>query len=145
MKNISLVMILVLIFSFELDAQILKGFNQLELPKTPLVMQQIKSVHPGWTMSLDDANHVLKNITVYDGNPSELASLIPDKANRNRKEIYSVWYINSEQKMYTWIKCEFSGTSVTLSQPVPLGTKEIRVYYIPNIIIDGTRQIEKIL
>jgi hypothetical protein len=144
-KNISLVILLGLLLSFELNAQIPQGFKLLELPQSPKVTQQIESSHPGWAIASEDTKHILKDITVYDGNPIELASLIPDKSIRNKKEMYSVWFIAKESKHRVWIKCEFSGTTITLSQALPSDTKVIRIYYNRQIMIEGNYRIEKIL
>ena len=140
--------VLIIIFvSIKVHAQIPEGFNQLVLPKQPIVNQQIESTHPEWRVSLEKNQHVLKSITIYDGDPKELASLVPDKTikEKEKEKMYSVWTFESKSERNIWIKCEFTGTSISLSKSIPIGVKELRIYYNPNIIIDGNRQIEKVL
>jgi hypothetical protein len=141
-KNYILIIILV---SIKLHAQVPEGFKQLVLPEQPIVDQQIESTHPGWRVALEKNQHVLKSITVYDGDPEELASLVPDKTIKDKGKIYSVWNFDPKSERNIWIKCEFSGTNISLSKSFPISIKELRIYYNPNIMIDGNRQIEKIL
>ncbi len=145
MAKLIITILMLSLFTLAIRAQIPTGFKLMELPQPPIVRQQIESKHPGWTTSLEDVKFNLKSITVFDGNPKDLASLVPDKSIKGKTENYSVWSFDPKSKREIWIKCEFSSTTVSLAKSLSPGIKELRIYYNPNIMIDGNRQIEKVL
>ena len=145
MKNFSLILVLCLISAISLFAQSPAGFKEIELPKPPQISQQIKSNHDGWTVLNEQATYDLQGITVYDGHPSEQASLVPDRTIKNKNNLYSIWTFDLSSNRNIWIKCGFSRTTITLSKALPSGIKELRIYYKVNIKIDGYFQIRKVL
>lgn len=57
--------------------------------------------------------HLLSNVTVFDGPPEEMASLIPDSYSKNTSKWY-VGYIH-EANRNVYLVCEYSGKKITVT------------------------------
>ena len=105
---------------------------------------QIGKAPAGWSVGYDHdtfangQNHVLWFVTLYDGEPKERASLVPDVNERLRAE----WKFNPEQTV--WLECHYTRTTLVLSRALPKGVKSCVVTFEPNVSIDGHNSIKAI-
>jgi hypothetical protein len=115
------------------SAQVPAGFKQLTLPELPNVTQRLEAPAPTGWKPLNDPQLApqLSQVTVYDGHPSELASLVPDNVARFQRDkfgVYARWAIKTTRRS-TWIVTSYTSTNIALAYELPREVKEIRVYY----------------
>jgi hypothetical protein len=109
---------------------------EIAIPQEIQTNQQIIMSPQGW-QSFDefDTTHPLTNrqqfngISVYDGHPKEMASLVPDvdKKLKAQKRWVSIWKLSPVSKAGSWIKCSYRGTRLSLCMPLAKAATEIRV------------------
>ncbi len=104
-------------------------------PKTIQVKEQLAAPVPGWTAASDGMPHQLAGLTFFDGKPEEKASLAPDGESTQRYQTISTWKFDKTRP--TWVMCQYSGTSVTLTRELPRGTSSCLVSYARNVTIAG--------
>ena len=122
-----------LAFSAGSHAQSLAGFNRLPVPAALKVAQRLEGAPPrGWTALKDpQLASQLDSVQIYDGHPSELATLVPDSERGMKKDqlgVYDVWTVDGTQRA-TWLVAGYTSTNITLGYELPRPTKEVRVYY----------------
>ena len=107
--------------------------------------QQIDKAPAGWTVGHDldtfanGQNHVLWFVTLYDGDPKERASLVPDVNQRLRAE----WKFNPEQTV--WLECHYTRSTIVLSRALPKGVKSCVVTFDPGVSTDGHSGIKTVV
>ena len=111
-------------------------------PKTIQVKQQLAAPVAGWTAASDGLPHQLAGLTFFDGKPEEKASLAPDAEAAQRNQTISTWKFDKARP--TWVMCQYSGTSVTLTRELPRGTSSCQVTYARNVTIAGLPVIESV-
>jgi hypothetical protein len=111
-------------------------------PDSITVQQQLKTSVEGWKSTLDDTPSRLAQITFYDGNPDEKASLIPDRTSKSGGKETSIWNFNFKTAGGIWLACGYSGTSVVLIRQLPPKTASCSVTYNPRQRISGLPVIE---
>lgn len=111
-------------------------------PKTIQVKQQIAAPVAGWNAASDGLPHQLAGLTFFDGRPEDKASLAPDGQTTQRNETISTWKFDKTRP--TWVMCQYSGTSVTLTKELPRGTSVCTVNYARGVTIAGLPAIDKI-
>ena len=105
----------------------------------------VKSI-PGWTetsnqMTYDNnRQHVLWFVVMYDGEPKEKASLVPDIDQRLRFG----WTFARQTRPY-WIECHYTRTTVVLSRPIPASVKSCVVNINPAEKLDGHASIKDLV
>jgi hypothetical protein len=99
-------------------------------PELHVQPREVASVPQGWSAWIDAVNthHYLKQVSLYDGEPKELASLVPDLNDKKN----AVWTLTSNQRGY-YLACAYEGSSVQLYRRVPEGTKACRVSFEEGI------------
>lgn len=139
------VFLLVLISSTFAQTKAKPAFDTLEIPGPVFVDQQIISMPQGWLAGMDTSIHRLTYMTIYEGRPSEKASLVPGKLIPSKSNECAVWTFDPKSAGGVWIECAFSGTDAKLFKAMPAGTKEIRIYYSKSVKIEGYPEVKKVL
>src|SRR4051812_35027309 len=74
--------------------------------------QELVKAVPGWTAGqAHEAHHELVSVDLYDGHPSELASLIPD----TQAKLKIGWTLHPQTRPY-WLQCHYTQTTLVLSR-----------------------------
>lgn len=82
------------------------------------VSQSLAAPVTGWTEGTESLPTELSGVTVFDGPPEELASLVPDSDSEDDKTTTEFWTLATNPRGY-WITCHYSSTAVTLTQRLP--------------------------
>jgi hypothetical protein len=82
------------------------------------VAQSLTAPVAGWTEGAETFPTQLSGVTVFDGPPEELASLVPDGDSEDDKTTTESWTLAANPRGY-WITCHYSSTTVTLTQRLP--------------------------
>ena len=82
------------------------------------VSQKLTAPVADWTAGTEALPTELSGLTVFDGPPEELASLVPDGDSEDDKTTTEFWTLAANPRGY-WITCHYSSTTVTLTQRLP--------------------------
>lgn len=88
---------------------------QTTIPQCPAEINTSQSVQDppaGWTASSEQTRHPLVSIRFSDGNPSDIAWLMPDKSTRSGLQEWA--FLRSERGY--WVTCGYGNTSTLLSR-----------------------------
>jgi hypothetical protein len=113
-------------------------------PSTIRVRQELVAAVAGWSAMQNDSPVQLAGITFYDGPPAEKASLAYDQITKAGRKQVATWRFATEAGRATWVSCNYSGTTVELTQSLPSKTTSCEVSYDPRQQIAGLPLIEKI-
>jgi hypothetical protein len=109
-------------------------------PSIDVQKQQLAKAVAGWTAAQgSEPRHDLWYVTMYDGEPKEMASLVPDISGKLR----SGWTLAPTTRAY-WLECHYTQTTLVLARPVPAGAKTCEVTYVPSVSLDGQPVIKQI-
>ena len=111
-----------------------------QCPRSIQTQQTLVGAFKGWVGHVDDPfaggtgrrdarapiKSDLRQVTLYDGHPSEKASLAPDRTEKNRNS-WDLSYDNRPRAY--WIGCHYGGTNVMLISELPRGIKACEVFY----------------
>ena len=86
-------------------------------PMSISVTQNLAAPATGWTEGRENLPTELAGVTVFDGPPEELASLVPDGDSEDGNTT-EFWTLDANPRGY-WITCHYSSTTVTLTQRLP--------------------------
>ena len=81
------------------------------------VAQNLAAPMADWTAGMEALPPELSGLTVFDGPPEELASLVPDGDSEDDKTTTEFWTLAANPRGY-WITC-YSSTTVTLTRRLP--------------------------
>lgn len=76
-------------------------------------------------MRSPQVRHWLENVTVYDGPPAEMASLVPD--NEGRAKDKALWTFSKRKERPIWIACSYLKTDLLYAKALPLDTTYCQV------------------
>ena len=99
-----------------------------------IIVDQTTVAPPGWT-AFDDADgkkHRFLSVDFSDGPPESRNTLAPNRQLKRNGNPVNVFIFPSDSQMQPWIQCAYSGTTMTLSQRLPTGTKKCEVEYDRN-------------
>lgn len=140
---------LLLVLAFAL-AGVLPGqdpaapWRPLEVPPSVLVRQDLQATPAGWSAGLLDRPHVLACVTLYDGKPEAMASLVHDGETGAGPKRTLTWHLSASTPDGIWIECRYAGTSVVLRKRLPAGVRECAVTFNRVVTVDGCEEIERI-
>jgi len=110
-------------------------------PASLVVEETLKQRHEGWTEGRADIPQRLSGITIFEGDPKELVSLIGEQRKTSKNTAVSTWRFTPGAQY--WISCTYSGTRIILSRPIPLNYRAFVITYDMNVSIDGAPEIQK--
>jgi len=113
------------------------AWKVLPIPNTIEVHQEIENCPAGWQKFIPQTKHILTTVVVFDGHPSDLASLEPEsyKVNKKAKTETTQFSFNPNTNRLIWLSCRYYLTSVQTCISLPPETRELRVHYddrVPN-------------
>jgi hypothetical protein len=110
-------------------------------PATIVVEESLKQSPAGWAQGRSDLPRRLAGITIFEGDPKDLASLIGEQRKTSRNMMVSTWRF--EPGAQYWISCTYSGTRIVLSRPIPPSYRAVVITYDMGVTIDGVPEIQK--
>jgi len=102
--------------------------------------QQLLKAAAGWTPGYAaGARHDLWFVTIYDGEPQEKASLVPDVSGPQRQ----AWLLSRQSRPY-WIECHYTRTAVVLAKALPGTLEACEVTFVTTEKLDGHPVIKRV-
>lgn len=118
----------------------------VKCPESPTVEESFRDVDAGWEVVRDEGKRGvhLTSISVYDGHPSGMATLVPNAASEKNKKRISRWNLTPNTGAGYWVACNYSNTLLMVAKRVPssASTCEVSETLLPNgrsIAIDSVR------
>ena len=115
--------------------------EEVHCPPTVSVRQVATDIPAGWNVSTSAAPVQLAGVTFFDGRPEEEASLVYDRRTPSRTGTLAVWTF--QPNSHIWLACNYAGTSVVLSKPLP-PVKRCTVLYKNDVTVAGLPLIDHI-
>jgi hypothetical protein len=120
--------------------------NKFDIPETIMVEQCLEQPVANWEAGKINAPHILQRLSIYDGHPSNKASLIPDQTKTNEQgQQVAIWQLTNNKEDQYWITCSYTGTSVEYIRPIPSTASVCEVTYNSQISVIGYPAIESIV
>jgi hypothetical protein len=102
--------------------------------------QSLAKAAPGWTAAhAAEARHDLWYVTLYDGEPKEMASLVPDVNGARRQ----AWQLPHQGRPY-WLECHYTRTTIVLARPLPAKMQSCEVTFETSVTLDGHPVIKQV-
>ncbi len=101
----------------------------IECPASIKPTASVSIVPPGWSVVSGEASSPYDSLAIFDGNPGELASLVPDRDLPDVKigaRGEAEWDFEGGAKNI-WVGCSYARTTVSLAQAIPDGVVKCRV------------------
>ena len=95
-------------------------------PDRLTVQQSVPQPPAGWQSFDGEDAHPLAGVSLSEGNPSELATLVPTSDRKQGKVAVTTWAFIPSKEGY-WLSCLYAGTSMALTRQLPDGVKSCRV------------------
>ena len=111
-------------------------------PATLNIEEKLKQPYAGWSEGRTDAPRSLSAITVFEGNPKDMASLVGDQRKPSKTILVTTWKL--EPGTQYWMSCSYSGTRIVLSRPVPANYRSVVVTYATDVTVDGLPEVTKV-
>jgi hypothetical protein len=84
-------------------------------PATVAVEQRVSAPTPDWTVSYSGYETAVAGVTIFDGPPSQQASLVPDSEKTVGDNIIQVWQLPKSERGY-WLQCNYANTTAQISR-----------------------------
>ncbi len=103
------------------------GRAEVACPDQVSVQQQAQPP-AGWSVSYSGAGALLSAVTIFDGPPSNRASLKYDARRQTRRELTLTWTLRNSPRNH-YLQCSYEQTTAQLSMALPPGTRECQVVF----------------
>ena len=112
-----------------LGATVWAGAARAEIVACPdqlAVQQSVTPTPAGWQSFDSQDAHPLAGVSLSEGHPSELATLVPTSDRKQGKVAVTTWSFIPSKDGY-WLSCLYAGTSMAVTRKLPDGVKSCRV------------------
>jgi hypothetical protein len=111
-------------------------------PATIAVEQRGSAPAPDWTVTYSGYQTAVAGVTIFDGPPSEQASLVPDSEKPSGDNLIQIWQLPKSDRGY-WIQCNYANTTAQISRPLPASVSRCDVVYDHNVRFAGGGNVVK--
>jgi hypothetical protein len=101
---------------------------QILCPREIKVAQQATAPGAEWTVTYNGMAAELAGVTIYEGPPSENASMVYDSESKLHGGVVQTWKFQPSTHGY-WLKCRYTNTSGEIARKLPAGIKQCTVAY----------------
>ncbi|MGA9723524.1 MAG: STY0301 family protein [Candidatus Binatus sp.] len=118
---------------------------QATCPATISVEQKASAPAADWTITYSGFQTAVAGVTIFDGPPSQQASLVPDNEKTIGDAVTQTWRLVKSDRGY-WLQCEYANTTVQIYRRLPADVSRCDVTYERNVRFggEGRRVIKKI-
>jgi hypothetical protein len=109
---------------------------QTTCPPTLAVEQKASAPAPDWTVTYSGYNTAIAGVTIFDGPPSDQASLVPDREQTTSDTVIQTWELAKSDRGY-WLQCEYANTTAQISRRLPVNVSRCDVIYERNVRFVG--------
>ena len=111
----------------------------VQCPERISVEEIAKATYPSWEMTTDKGKvdvH-LQSMLLYDGQPREMASLVPDRTTEARGLLVATWRLTKmEPDRGYWVGCAYRNSMTLLTKRLPDTVSSCR--FTQKILRSGT-------
>jgi hypothetical protein len=111
-------------------------------PPTIAVAQGASAPSPDWTVTYSGYETAVAGVTIFDGPPSEQASLVPDNQKTVGDNIIQIWQLAKSDRGY-WLQCNYANTTAQISRRLPASVSRCDVVYDHNTRFSGGANVVK--
>lgn len=130
------------LFAFLIFSAAAAQAGEFTCPEEIETTQKIAKTEIGWDVVADPQyNAILEGISLYDGNPKELADLKPD--NVETDDIDLSWDFGATMKNL-WLRCNYAHTRLTVAKKLPDGYRKCTAGRDPDISVSGQPAFKKL-
>jgi hypothetical protein len=116
--------------------------TELSCPPTLKVHESLVSSRGDWSEGRSKEPHRLAGVTIFDGPPSQMASVIGAENVLSRTQTRTTWSLDPNREY--WLLCSYANTGVTLFRAIPRTAKACVVTYSSISSIAGLPEILKL-
>ena len=111
-------------------------------PAEIAVEQKGAAPAPDWSVSYSGYQTAISGITIFDGPPSEQASLVPDNEKTSDDKVIQTWQLMKSDRGY-WLQCQYANTTAQISRRLPASIARCDVVYDRNMRFGGGGMVVK--
>jgi hypothetical protein len=111
-------------------------------PATVAVEQRASAPAPDWTVTYSGYETAVAGITIFDGPPSEQASLVPDSEKPSGDNIIQIWQLPKSDRGY-WIQCNYANSTAQISRRLPASVSRCDAVLNHNVRLAGGGDVVK--
>jgi hypothetical protein len=100
---------------------------EIACPDT-LPVQQRAEVPQGWSVNYSDQPPRLSGVTIFDGPPSNRASVKHNLRTQQGKEVQLRWNLIYSPRSH-YLQCSYERTTAQIATPLPAGVRICDVFY----------------
>lgn len=111
-------------------------------PATIVVEQRASAPAPDWTVSYSGYETAVAGVTIFDGPPTQQASLVPDSEKQVGDNIIQIWQLPTSDRGY-WLQCNYANATSQISRRLPASVKRCDVVLNHNMRFSGGGNVVK--
>jgi len=111
-------------------------------PQTIAVAQGASAPSPDWTVTYSGYQTAVAGVTIFDGPPSEQASLVPDDEKTAGDNLIQTWQLAKSDRGY-WLQCNYANTTAQIARRLPASVSRCDVVYDRNMHFNGGGNVVK--
>jgi hypothetical protein len=105
----------------------LPAWSEVSCPDQ-LSVQQRAEVSDGWSVSYGEQAPRLAGVTLFDGPPSNRASLKFDQRKQSARELTLVWKLRESPRSH-YLQCSYERTTASIATALPPGLRQCEVVF----------------
>ena len=111
-------------------------------PAEIAVEQKATAPAPQWAVSYSGYQTAVEGVTIFEGPPSEQASLVPDNQKTSDDKVIQSWQLIKSDRGY-WLQCRYANTTAQISRRLPSNVARCDVVYDRNMHFGGGGMVVK--
>jgi hypothetical protein len=105
-------------------------------PAEVTVEQTASAPSPDWTVTYSGYQTAVSGVTIFEGPPSQQASLVPDNEKTSDDKEIQTWQLAKSDRGY-WLQCQYANTTAQISRQLPASVARCDVVYDRNMRFGG--------
>ncbi len=117
---------------------------QATCPPAISVEQKASAPAADWTVAYSGFQTAVAGVTIFDGPPSQQASLVPDNEKTTKGAVIQTWRLAKSDRGY-WLQCDYANTTAQIYRRLPADATRCDVTYERNVSFgEGGRVVKKV-
>jgi hypothetical protein len=119
--------------------------GQSTCPAELAVVEQASVPNADWSVGYSGYKIALAGVTVFEGPPSEQASLVPDSDQTTKDTVVQTWRLLKSTRRYWsyWLQCQYANTTAQIYRRLPADVTRCDVTYERNVFFGGGGRVVK--
>ena len=111
-------------------------------PAEVAVEQKASAPAPEWAVGYSGYPTAISGVTIFEGPPSEQASLVPDNQKTSDDKVIQTWQLIKSDRGY-WLQCQYANTTAQISRRLAANVARCDVVYYRNMHFGGGGMVVK--